>query len=155
MTVEIAPIPRIEADWLYGLLVPYLAELVPELPKPDPEAYLRYWSDPDHIPIMITENDTRVGFALIQKRPDETYELAEFCIVPEARRRGLGQSAVGLIFDRYPGKWILGVAGALPFTPRFWKKTLGSMRNLRDLRQGPPFTRYQVHSYSFRVIADV
>ena len=63
-----------------------------------------------------------VGFALI-RGPESTgraWEVAEFYVVPERRRGGIGGAALASIWRRFPGDWELQVHRRNADAVRFW-----------------------------------
>lgn len=113
---------------------------------------------PDHLPVWLGEGPERqvllfrigrevVGFAMVGVRPARWMSpgqdacLSEFYVVPEARRRGLGEEAARRIFRRLPGRWeISQVPGNLPAIA-FWRRTVGRFTRGRfeelQVRGGP------------------
>lgn len=85
-----------ERDLLRELLTAYLIEFDGQT---TPYRYFdAYWSEPERLPFLIESDGEIVGFCLIRLRgPDWT--IAEFTVVPERRRRGIGRVAVAAIRD--------------------------------------------------------
>jgi ribosomal protein S18 acetylase RimI-like enzyme len=52
-----------------------------------------YWREPERLPLLIESDGEVVGFCLIRMR-DGGWSIAEFSVVPEARRSGAGRAAV-------------------------------------------------------------
>ena len=80
---------RLLADYLYefdGRTGPY----------PDFDAY---WARPDRRPFLIETRGDVVGFCLIRVRGDG-WSIAEFSVVPEQRRAGVGRAAVEMVAER-------------------------------------------------------
>jgi predicted acetyltransferase len=111
------------------LYVHDLSEVFPIEPGPDgrfgyPKLPL-FWSEPDtRFPVLVRAGVKPVGFALVTRGspasddPD-VLDVAEFFVLRRHRRRGSGRRAAALLFDRWPGKWIVRVSegnrGAVPF----------------------------------------
>jgi len=87
-----------------------------------------YWSEPEaRFPFLIRRSGNVVGFALAQRGspmsddPD-VFDVAEFFVLRSERRTGVGACAAALLWDRFPGRWIVRVAeanrGGLPFWTR-------------------------------------
>ncbi|WZB64393.1 GNAT family N-acetyltransferase [Achromobacter xylosoxidans] len=75
-----------------------------------------------YFPYLIREQGRTAGFALVRQLPDSgAFEMAEFCVLPDFRARGLGAQAARALFAAHPGAWRIGImannAGAL----RFWR----------------------------------
>ncbi len=113
---------------------------------------------PDHLPFWLSEGSDHqvllfrmgqevVGFAMVGLRPAGWMSpgidacIAEIYVVPEARRRGVGETAARRIFRRWRGRWeISEVPGNAPAIA-FWRRTLerftgGELEELQ-LRGGP------------------
>jgi predicted acetyltransferase len=89
-----------------------------------------WFNDPAAQVITIANDDQPVGFALVRVRYPlagngaASHVMVEFFIARAWRRRGLGQAAVRLIFDRFAGQWHimedLRNAGAV----NFWRQVV-------------------------------
>lgn len=76
------------------LLAAYLFEFDGETePYPHFDAY---WSEPERLPFLIEEGGEVVGLCLVRVR-DGGWSIAEFYIVPDRRRGGVGRAAVEAI----------------------------------------------------------
>ena len=84
-----------------------------------------YWSEPERrFPFLIRYGHRVVGFVLATRGspasddPD-VFDVAEFFVIRRHRRSGVARRAAFLIWDRFPGRWIVRVSegntGALPF----------------------------------------
>ena len=84
-----------------------------------------YWSEPERrFPFLIRYRTKVAGFALITRGspvsddPD-VFDVAEFFVIRRHRRSGVARQAAFLMWDRFPGRWIVRVSegniGALPF----------------------------------------
>jgi len=74
------------------------------------ELMARWFADDSSHPLVILKNERPVGFALVSRPPRHQREhvdfrLAEFFIVQDARRLGIGRDAARLIFNRFAGNW--------------------------------------------------
>jgi predicted acetyltransferase len=59
-----------------------------------PYPYLdAYWEEPGRLPLLIESDGEVVGLCLIRLR-DGSWSIAEFTVVPERRRSGIGRAAV-------------------------------------------------------------
>jgi len=63
-----------------------------------------YWRENQRYPYLLFEENRTAGFALV-RRKKEHWEMAEFYVLPEFRRRGLGMSCALDIFKNHLGKW--------------------------------------------------
>ncbi|MFL4472237.1 GNAT family N-acetyltransferase [Tateyamaria armeniaca] len=148
MTLSLMPLSQDQTAWLHDAASAYFRELVPDRAGPPLQEVTDWFEDPDIYPLLVSQSDQRVGFALIE-RTGTHHELSEFCILPDWRDAGIGTHAATLCFARHPGRWALGVAKALPGTIRFWDRLLPSLPAITRLARGPALTPYQCHSYTF------
>ena len=147
MTVQVLRASESEASIIEALLDDYLLELVGhrEIPVGATDAvsypYLwLYWSEPDRYPFTIWIDGTLAGFALIHRVKDTTadvMQLAEFFIVPEKRRQGIGEVAVQKLWGKFPGKWELQVhirnTAAIAFWSRCIKEHAGKNYEVEEI----------------------
>jgi predicted acetyltransferase len=84
-----------------------------------------YWRQDGNMPLLIRADGRTAGFALVNRWSplDRAVEhaLAEFFVLRKYRRAGIGRRAALQIFDRYPGRWELGVASYNPAALSFWR----------------------------------
>jgi predicted acetyltransferase len=84
-----------------------------------------YWSEPERrFPFLIRHGTRIAGFVLATRGspasddPD-VFDVAEFFVIRGHRRSGVARRAAFLLWDRFPGRWIVRVSegnvGALPF----------------------------------------
>ena len=97
--------------------------------------HLAYWvaKGDEHAVLMFRLGRTVVGFAMIGLGPAVWMPpatdacLAEFFVVPTARRRGVGEAAARRVLRRGRGRWeISEVAGNAPAIA-FWRLTIGRL----------------------------
>lgn len=84
-----------------------------------------YWSEPERrFPFLLRADGRVAGFALVTRGSPvsddpKVFDLAEFFVLRRYRRTGVGARAAWLLWDRFPGRWIVRVSegnrGALPF----------------------------------------
>jgi len=122
-----------DAGLLANLLELYLHDLSPVFPSIELGADGRfgydplplYWSEPERrFPFLIRHGTRVAGFVLAARGspasddPD-VFDVAEFFVIRRHRRSGVGRRAAFLVWDRFPGRWIVRVSegntGALPF----------------------------------------
>ena len=117
MTFSIKPATIEQKQIIYALIQPYLDELshFPDQ-NPDPKdgngVYLypdldAYWQEAARYPYLLYSNSKIAGFALV-RLDGEHWEMAEFYVLPEFRRRGLAMTCATEIFKRHPGEWRIG-----------------------------------------------
>jgi predicted acetyltransferase len=76
----------------------------------EPDLFARWFADDSSHPLVILHNGRPVGFALVSRPPPRLrdtvdFRLAEFFVIKDARRRGIGRDAATLIFNRFAGRW--------------------------------------------------
>lgn len=121
------------------MLQPYLRELAPYFGGSyDPNAvfdypYLdAYWQEPgDRYPYLITANRTTAGFAFVNHHSrlntPYTKSVAEFYILPEFRRSGVGQVAAAHMFRQFPGPWEVAVLSGNKTAEQFWIRAIATV----------------------------
>jgi len=77
----------------------------------------KFFTDARHVALLFREGNELVGFALIKlnrkptgpdgETPVTTNFIEEFFILRPYRRRRLGTRAANLIFQTYPGRWMV------------------------------------------------
>ena len=79
---------------LRQLLADYLVEFDG---RTEPYPYFdAYWSEPERLPFLLEEDGEAVGLCLVRVR-DGGWSIAEFYVVPDRRRGGVGRAAVEAI----------------------------------------------------------
>jgi predicted acetyltransferase len=111
------------------LLQPYLRELsiYRGVGASDAVAYPYldlYWQELDRRPFLISAGDRVAGFALVNTwapsgRPVDR-AMAEFYVVPDCRRAGVGARAAAEIIDSLPGSWEIGISASHDAARAFW-----------------------------------
>ena len=121
MTMTVTPAQAHEADVVQRLLQLVLYEGGAE-PGPDGlidwgEPVDKFFTKPGHVPLLFRDDNELVGFALVRlnrrpagpdgKTPVTTNFIEEFFILRPHRRKKLGTRAADLIFETYPGRWMV------------------------------------------------
>jgi predicted acetyltransferase len=101
-----------------------------------------YWSEPNRHPILVKIDDRWAGFALVRKGSrvsgnQNGWDMAEFFVLREYRRRGLGTRFTHEVWRRFPGAWEVRVLQANASAHQFWQQAIGA------------FTGNAAHSSSF------
>lgn len=105
-----------------------------------PYAYLdSYWTDPGRVPFLVRVDGKLAGFVLLNDhahsgRPVER-NVAEFFVVRKHRRGGVGVTAAQAVFSRYPGVWEAAIARRNTGALAFWRKAIGSHRDVHDVEE--------------------
>ena len=138
MAFSIKPASLKEKPIIHSLLQPYLDELS-RFPDEHPDdkdkngiylyPYLdAYWKDKLRFPYLFYADKNLAGFALVRKSM-EHWEMAEFYVKPEYRRRGLAESCGIDIFRRHPGTWRIGFNKHNDASRALWKKLVKRLSN--------------------------
>ena len=83
----------------YLLEFAQLEQVPPALDPDGSPAYAwfgSYWRDPGRLPFFVVADGSVVGFCLVRV-VDRGWNVAEFGVRPEARRRGIGRAAVAAL----------------------------------------------------------
>lgn len=86
-----------------------------------------WWEEPGVLyPFLIEVDRVPVGFIMVASgrnaHPKVNYRLNEFFILNKYRKKGIGDKAVSLLFEKLPGVWELGWLEANIVAEKFWKK---------------------------------
>ena len=92
--MQVRPAEAGDRELLRQLLADYLFEFDG---RTEPYPYFDvYWSEPERLPFLIEENGEAVGLCLVRVR-DGGWSIAEFYVVPDRRRDGVGRAAVEMV----------------------------------------------------------
>jgi predicted acetyltransferase len=109
-----------DRKWIRAVYRDYLSELsagksgifpaLGEWSVREGEFLAGWFNDSTAHPFVILKDGLRVGFALVSRpavfpRRTADYRMAEFFVVGQARRRGVGAGAAALLFSRFSGDW--------------------------------------------------
>jgi len=90
-----------------------------------------YWTQPTRrFPFLLRSDGRLAGFALVQRGspvaddPD-TLDMAEFFVLRQYRRRGIGTRAAALVWERLPGSWTIRVLDTNARALAFWREAIG------------------------------
>jgi predicted acetyltransferase len=142
--VQLRPVPFGDKAALWTMLTDYLVEHTARVEPGrdyDPSGYPYfddYWTNPARHPYWIEVNGERAGFVLVSPySPSELgtdHSISEFCVLPTARRGGVGLAAARAAFLAHPGQWELQVYRANPDGMPFWPKAIAAAA-AHDLQQ--------------------
>ena len=106
-----------------------------------------YWSEPDRRFAFLIRCDGRIaGFSLVTRgspavSDPDVLDLAEFFVVRQFRRAGVGRQAAFLLWHRLPGTWIVRVLETNRGARAFWRDSVGTFTHGRftesTLASGP------------------
>lgn len=98
-----------------------------------------YWSDPDHIPLLVRIDGFIAGFVLLNRNArsgvEADYCVAEFFIVRKHRNGGMGTRVAHAVFEGRPGWWEIAVARRNTRAQAFWKRAVESYRGATDIEE--------------------
>ncbi|MEO7807494.1 MAG: GNAT family N-acetyltransferase [Steroidobacteraceae bacterium] len=101
-----------------------------EIGHREPDQLTRWFADPNAHLLTIIKLNEPLGFAMVTPgapavgRPTVQYRMAEFFVARQHRRRGIGQSAVRLICDRFAGTWEIVEYLRNPAAVGFWRRVV-------------------------------
>jgi predicted acetyltransferase len=96
----------------------------------EPDQVARWFGDRNAFPLVILKATEPVGFAMVarhphpQGRPGIDYRMVEFFISRSNRRLGVGRTAVGLILNRFAGRWEITEYLRNPDAVGFWRRVV-------------------------------
>lgn len=94
-----------------------------------------YWSEPGRrFPFLIRYGTRIVGFVLVTRGSPasddpEVFDIAEFFVLRRYRRSGVGRRAAFLLWDRFPGRWIVRVSEGNTKALPFWEGVIAEYTN--------------------------
>ncbi len=129
-----------DREWIRAVYRDYLSELsagksgifpaLGEWPVREGEFLAGWFSDASAHPFVILKDGTRVGFALVSRpaafaRRGSDFRMAEFFVVDQARRHGVGAGAAALLFARFNGDWEVVEDEQNRPALGFWRRVIG------------------------------
>lgn len=81
-----------------------------------------YWTEPDRAPFLIRVDGQWAGFALVRR--GEPHDMAEFFIMRNYRRGGIGRTAAVNLISRFPGRWQIRQVPANQQAMEFWRRVI-------------------------------
>jgi predicted acetyltransferase len=88
-----------------------------------------YWSEKDRKPFLVWVDGKEAGFALVKRASEvsgdaDIWDVAEFFVLREHRRRGVGVAAAHEVWRRLPGRWEVRVMESNQGACRFWERAV-------------------------------
>ena len=129
MPPDIVAVPASGKSELWTMYQRYARELAPmanirpvngEIPD---ARFEDYWTLPSHWPYWAVFDGAHIGFALIRAEGD-AMRMAQFYIVPERRREGLGFAFAQALLARHPGPWRIRQMAANTKAVAFWRRVV-------------------------------
>jgi predicted acetyltransferase len=89
-----------------------------------------YWTETGRHPFLIRVDGELAGFVLVKRGSEvsgdpDVWDVAEFFVMREARRRGVGKKIAWEVWRRFPGRWEVRVREANRAAMAFWEKAIG------------------------------
>jgi [ribosomal protein S5]-alanine N-acetyltransferase len=128
--------------WIENVYRDYLDDLAPlntgifpilgEVGHREPDQISRWFADSGSYPLVIVKAAGAVGFAMVARvakfagRAGVDYRMAEFFVARSERRRGIGQTAVQIIFSRFAGRWEINEYLRNPAAVNFWRRVVAA-----------------------------
>ncbi|MCE7929230.1 MAG: GNAT family N-acetyltransferase [Dehalococcoidia bacterium] len=95
-----------------------------------------YWSEQGRWPFLLRVDGNVAGFALV-RQVEGRFQMAEFYVLREYRRCGVGERAARLLFAQFPGLWLVEELAANTAAIAFWRAVIGRFAGVFKERQGP------------------
>jgi len=144
VTVSVRDARSSQSDrhWIENVYRDYLDDLAPlntgifpilgEVGHREPDLISRWFADSGSYPLLIVKSAVAVGFAMVARvaqfagRAGIDYRMAEFFVARSERRRGIGQTAVQIIFNRFAGRWEINEYLRNPAAVNFWRRVVAA-----------------------------
>lgn len=93
----------------------------------------QYWIETDRYPFLVRGDGQLVGFALLRKgtyfddletQRNRGIMVAEFFVMRNYRRRGVGKQIAIHLFERFPGRWEIAQTLTNNAAQAFWRKVI-------------------------------
>ncbi len=149
MGYALVPVTNEERDTLWRLLQYSLyEESATDGNAPDARGIYEYQyfdeyfaDDPCREAYLIRNEQTNqlLGFAMIHAHVKEVpngWSIAEFMILPNARRNHIGEHAACELFERHPGPWEVRPSTGSEAALCFWQKTVSDFASDFEFRDG-------------------
>ena len=99
--------------------------------------FANYWGRPGKriwpqtwlgFPFLIRVDGHPAGFALVKRicEAPPSFDMGEFFIARQHRRKGIGRLAAVRLFDRFPGRWEVREMPANKPAQAFWRRTIAA-----------------------------
>ncbi len=84
-----------------------------------------YWQDETRFPFLVMLDQQPAGFVLVQRGSQisenpAVWDMAEFFVVRDRRRNGIGTNVAHAVWTRFPGPWEVRVMQSNPDALLFW-----------------------------------
>jgi predicted acetyltransferase len=147
MDFEIIPATDADYDVAHNLARFYVYDMAEHAGWPFPEdglfdigdLLLPYWGRPAGkrpwpaqwrpFAFMIRVDGRPAGFALVKQLGERRFDMAEFFIGRQHRRRGIGERAAFHLFDRFAGAWEVREMLTNTAAQAFWRRIVAKYSN--------------------------
>jgi predicted acetyltransferase len=89
-----------------------------------------YWREDGRVPLTVQADRWLAGFILVNRwsalNRQLDHSVAEFFVLRKYRRIGVGSRAAKTLFERWPGRWEVGVAWYNKPALAFWRKAIAA-----------------------------
>ncbi|HEY1463123.1 MAG TPA: GNAT family N-acetyltransferase [Terriglobales bacterium] len=112
-----------------------------------------YWSDPARHAFLVKVDDSVAGFIFVKRGSEvsgnqDVWDMAEFFVMREFRRQGIGTQIAHEIWRRFPGSWEVRVMEANTFAMEFWVNAI-----TRLIGEGYLLTPFSKDSESWKLFS--
>jgi predicted acetyltransferase len=87
-----------------------------------------YWREDGRVPLIVQADGRLAGFILVNRwsalNRELDHSVGEFFVLRKYRRIGVGTRAAKALFERWPGRWEVGVAWYNKPALCFWRKAI-------------------------------
>jgi predicted acetyltransferase len=150
MVFSIKPAEISHKDTIFNLIQGYLTELS-GFPDEHPDykdengiylyPYLdAYWEEDSRFPYLLFSDSALAGFALVRREGDH-WEMSEYYVIPEFKRRGLAEACAKAIFQKHTGKWRIGFNKHNQPSRSLWYKLADNLASV-DVEKGEADTSH-------------
>jgi predicted acetyltransferase len=114
-----------------------------------------YFSEPERrFAFLVRRAEKIAGFILVTRgspatQDPEVLDIAEFFVLRQHRRCGVGRDAAFLLWKTLPGKWAVRVAEANPDAAVFWRGTISAFTHEAVTESARPGTPSAWRIFSF------
>ena len=87
-----------------------------------------YWREDGRVPLVVQGDGRLAGLILVNRwsalNRELDHSVGEFFVLRKYRRIGVGSRAARALFERWPGRWEVGVAWYNKPALSFWRKAI-------------------------------
>lgn len=83
-----------------------------------------YWTSDNRYPFLIIVKDDIVGFSFVRKLENNTFQIAEFYILPDYRGKCIGSRSAVQIFNQFKGVWHVAQGEKNIPAQKFWRSVI-------------------------------